>query len=368
MPDTLTSTIEDLRQGIKARKFRSEAEISQGVVGQILTMLEWPFHDTQVVAPQFKIGTRKVDYALCHPPGRPSVFLEVKDLGKADGKGEKQLFEYCFHHGVPIAVLTDGQIWNFFFPSGQGSYEERRFARIDLLIHDPGASSKTLIRYLQACDVRSGEARKRAESDYETTRKNREAAMNYPSVWRKLLSGPESLLLDLFMEEVQQATGIRPDPKHASEFIRAQTGTTTESPGESRKRRTVQEGDPIRETRYSFTFQGKTEYFNSGAEAFGRVFEKLASMDPEFCTRFSKQHFGRVRRYVARSKDLLYPGHPEREKQSHPLPGGWWLATHCKNSAKLDRVKNACKVAGLEFGKEVVVRIPSASHKKEGAP
>ena len=122
------------------------------------------------MAPEFKIGTRKVDYALCHPPGKPSVLLEVKDLGKADGKGEKQLFEYCFHQGVPIAVLTDGRTWSFFFPAGQGSYEERRFARIDLIGDDPGDSARTLTHYLQAGDVRSGEARKRAQRDYEAAR------------------------------------------------------------------------------------------------------------------------------------------------------------------------------------------------------
>lgn len=222
-PETLTAAIEDLKRRIAAGSFRSEAEISRGVVSRILHELGWPVFDVHVVTPEFKIGPRKADYALCHPPGTPSVLLEVKDLGKADGRGEQQLFEYCFHQGVPIAVLTDGRSWSFFFPAGQGSYQERRFALIDLVGDDPEDSARALSDYLQARDVQSGEARNRAQRVYEAARQEKEAASKYASVWRKLLSVPESLLLDLFCEEVEQVTGVRPDRTGAAEFIRAQT-------------------------------------------------------------------------------------------------------------------------------------------------
>ncbi len=228
--ETLTSTIVDLKQGIAAGSFRSEAEISRGVVTRILHELAWPVFDVHVVTPEFKIGTRKADYALCQPPGKPAVLVEVKDLGKADGKGEKQLFEYCFHQGVPIAVLTDGRSWSFFFPAGQGSYQERRFALVDLVGDDPADSAKTLSDYLHAHDVQSGEARNRAQRDHEAARQKKEAASKYFSVWSKLLSGPESLLLDLFREEVEQVTGVRPDRAGAAEFIRAQAPIAADLP------------------------------------------------------------------------------------------------------------------------------------------
>ena len=95
-PGAFVSTIADVKRGIAAGSFRSETEISRGVVGRILDGLGWPVFDVHVVTPEFKIGSKKVDYALCHPPGNPSVLFEVKALGKADGKGERQLFEYCW--------------------------------------------------------------------------------------------------------------------------------------------------------------------------------------------------------------------------------------------------------------------------------
>ena len=368
LPETLISTIEDLKQLIAAGSFRSEAEISQGVVSRILNELKWPVFDVQVVAPEFKIGTRKVDYALCYPPGKPAVLLEVKDLGKAAGQGEKQLFEYCFHQGVPIAVLTDGQTWSFFFPAGQGSYEERRFARIDLIGDDPRDCANTLTDYLLAGDVRSGEARKRAQRDYEAARLEKEAASTYALVWTKLLSGPESLLLDLFSEEVEQATGVRPDRTRAAEFIRTQAGMAAASPARSRKRRKTKEREPGSEGGPSFTFRGQTKTFKSAAEVLGAVFKKLASEDPEFCARFAEQHQGRVRRYVAKTKARLYPGNPDRERASYALPGGWWLGTHCSNRDKMRRIKEACQVAGLEFGRDLLVSIPVGSRKKTERP
>ena len=227
-PARLTSVIEDLKQRMDS--FHGEAEISQGVVIPILQELGWPVFDVHVVTPQFKIETRKADYALCHQPRKPSVLLEVKDLGKADGKGEKQLFEYCFHQGVPMAVLTDGRSWSFFYPAGQGSYHERRFARIDLVSDEPQDSAKTLFDYLAVRAVQSGEARERAQRDYDAYRRQNEAASKYASVWRKLLSGPESQLLDLFRKEVKQLADVTPDRTRAAEFIRAQASIAAKLP------------------------------------------------------------------------------------------------------------------------------------------
>lgn len=362
--ETLASTIEDLKRRITAGEFRSEAEISQGVVIRILRTLGWPDHQTQVVNPQFKIGSRRVDYALCHPPGQPSVLLEVKDLGKADEKGEEQLFKYCFEYGVPIAVLTDGQKWSFFFPAGLGRYEHRRFAEIDLVKGAPRASARTLTEFLRAHDVRSGEARKRAERAYDAARLEREAAAKFEPVWQKLLSRPESVLLDLFLKEVEKAAGVRPDRNRGAEFIRAKAQPISGLPSRAKKSRQAKKREPSNSTVPSFTFRGETETFKSGVEVMGAVFGKLASMDPKFCERFAEQHYGRVRSYVAKTKDALYPGQPEREQSSHPLPGGWWLATHCSNSAKIGRIKKACEIAGLEFGQELAVHIPIGSRKK----
>lgn len=365
---TLTSNIDKIRQLLAGDRFRSEAEICLGVVIPILVDLDWPVFDVHVVAPEFKIGTKKVDYALCYKPRKPSVLVEVKDLGKATGKGEKQLFEYCFEQGVPIAVLTDGRKWNLYLPAGKGSWEERRFARIDLINDDLTVAAGILTNYLHREEVLSGKGLKRAWRDYEAAWLQDEAASKYASVWRKLLSEPDPSLLELFLEEVRQETEVEPDRTRAAGFLRAQAGLAAKPSGQSDDGGTRRVQESSSKGQPSLTLRGQSETFKSSAQVLIAIFEKLASEDPEFCERFSKKFHGRTRRYVAKTKAQLYPDTPHLEKLSHPLPGGWWLATHLGNRTKVRRIKQACKVAGLEFGRDLVVHIPIGTAKKQEQP
>ena len=380
VPETLTSTIEDLSQRIVAGAFQSEAAISQGVVRRILDVLGWPVYDVDIVVPEFTVRNRRVDYALCPVPGKLSALIEVKDLGKADKKGAMQLFGYCFHQGVPIAVLTDGRTWSFFFPAGQGNYEERRLALIDLVDSAPDISAATITDYLRFYNVQSGAARRRAHRNYEAARQQREVASKYRSVWMGLLSGPEPSLLDLFSQKVQQATGVRPDRNHAARFIRAQAGVKDipvdrprtrpkdgQGKSQSTDRRSIVRPNRQKERisdEPSFTFEGRTDTFKTGRGVFVAVFDKLASMDPTFCDRYSEQYYGRTNRYVAKSRDLICPGNPVVAKRSHRLPGGWWLTTKLSNQQKIQRIKEACKIADLIFGRDLTVHIPTRSRKK----
>jgi len=373
---TLESTIDKIKQLLAAGKFRNEAEISLGVVIPILADLDWPVFDVQIVAPEFKIGARKADYALCKKPRKPSVLLEVKDLGKATDKGVKQLFEYCFEQGVQIAVLTDGQKWSLYLPAGHGGFEERRFAQIDLIVDDLPVAAGILTNYLHRKEILSGEGIKRAWRDYEAAQLQDVAASKYAPVWRKLLSGPNPSLLKLFLEEVQQETleevphetEVNPDPTRAAGFLRAQAGLAAKPAGQPKEGKKRSHGESSSNNQPSLTFRGQSESFESSVGLMIAIFEKLASENPEFCERFSEKFYGKTRNYLAKTKAQLYPGKPQFQKLSHPLPGGWWLATHCSNRTKVRWIKHACKVAGLEFGKDLVVHIPSRTAKKQEQP
>lgn len=104
---TLQEHIEQIRAGIRTGRFANEAAVSQGIVLRLLQALDWPTYDTQVVCPEHSLSGRRVDFALCHPANRPVAFVEVKQIGQGDG-AERQLFEYAFHEGIPLAILTDG--------------------------------------------------------------------------------------------------------------------------------------------------------------------------------------------------------------------------------------------------------------------
>lgn len=108
MSDELADRLMRIQENFRARRFTNEEAVRQGAVLPVLHSLSWPAFDTDVVWPEFPLEGRRVDYALCHPPGKPRVLIEVKQPGESSG-ADRQLFEYAFHHGVPVAVLTDGQ-------------------------------------------------------------------------------------------------------------------------------------------------------------------------------------------------------------------------------------------------------------------
>jgi hypothetical protein len=159
----LEGHIEEIRSGVKAARFANEASVSQGIVLRLLHALGWPAYDTQIIIPEYSLEGRRVDFALCHPAGKPVAFIEVKQLGQSEG-AERQLFEYAFHKGIPLAILTDGQEWNFFLPGEQGDYGERRVYKLDIVERDLPECVLRLNRYLNHDAVVSGAAIEAARS------------------------------------------------------------------------------------------------------------------------------------------------------------------------------------------------------------
>ena len=363
MSDRLTSAIAEIAHKIKAGDYRSEAEISLGIIQRVLHELSWPVFDNQVVAPEFKIENRKVDYALCQSPGKALILIEVKDLGKADSKGEKQLFQYAFNHGVPVAILTDGQKWRFFLPAGVGTFEDRCFATIDLLKEDSSKCAQELALNLDKGAVFSGLARDYAHRTYNARQKQRDAEAKYSTSWSKLVAGPDSLLLDIFSEEVERQSGVKPNPESAAEFIRKQSRSV--NPPVTNGRRNKEKKPPIAPRprppvtsgKYSYTYRGQTKYFKTGAALIAGVFSLLAELRPGFLDRYKQLYPGNKRVLIAPSRDQLYPHNPKLRSQSREISGGWWIGTNYSSKEKLKQIRQACAVAGIEFGADLIVEM-----------
>ena len=194
--------LESIREGLAAGRFTNEAAVSQGIVLRLLHALSWPAYDTQVVWPEYSMSGKRVDFALCHPPGKPISLIEVKDVGKSDG-AEKQLFEYAFHHGAPMVILTDGQEWNFFLPGEQGDYGERRVYKLDIVERDVTEAASRLRRYLLHENVASGKALQAARDDYRDVSRDRQMQAALPKAWTSLIDDEDSNLLAIVADRVE---------------------------------------------------------------------------------------------------------------------------------------------------------------------
>ena len=364
----INNHIEKVRQGLREGRFTSEAAVSQGILLPALHELGWPVFDTSIVIPEFSVEGRRVDYALCHPANKPSVFIEVKKVGLSDG-ADRQLFEYAFHLGVPMAILTDGQEWSFYLPGEQGRYDERRVYKLDLLEREISEAESRLERYLGYKNVCSGGALKAARSDYQNVSRIREIEANLPKAWTALLKEQDSLLLDLLAEKVEDLCGYKPDVDVCSQFLERQDQSsqyvTNSVPVKSApiiKQRNFTSGNGISRTRivdnFKFIFKGKEIAAGSAREVMTTIFQLLAKEDSGFLDRFASRKHGKKRRYLARDKRELYPGRPDlSEQHSVEVMPGWWLGTNYSRRNIQEIIDLALEVAGQQLRNAVKVNI-----------
>lgn len=335
--------IEKVRDRLRRGEYTSEAAVSQGILLPALHELGWPVFDTSVVVPEYSLEGRHVDYALCHPANRPSVFVEVKKVGLSDG-AERQLFEYAFHLGVPMAILADGQEWSFYLPGEQGRYDERRVYKLDLLEREIEEAVKRLEKYLSYERVCSGEALKSARADYQNVARDREIETVLPKALSVLLEEPDSLLLELLAEKAEDLCGYKPDLDVCSRFlahslkngpvIRPTSVAPTKSTPNIATPQTASKAPRTRTVdSFSFVFEGNTYQAGSAREVMVKVFQLIANNDPGFLERFASRKHGKKRRYVAKDKMELYPGRPDlAEEHSVEVMPGWWMGTNYSRS------------------------------------
>ena len=364
---TLGQHIEEIRAGIRAGRFANEAAVSQGIVLRLLHALSWPAYDTQVVCPEFSIEGRRVDFALCNAPGRPIAFVEVKQIGQNEG-AERQLFEYAFHAGVPLAILTDGQEWNFFLPAAQGNYGDRRVYKLDIVERDVEECVSRLTRYLEYDAIVSGKAIEAAHADYRNASREREMKAKLPEAWAKLVTDEDELLLELLADRVESLCGFKPDPDTVARFLRESAlsipagtppGRPRPTPTRTPRAAAAPAAPVVPSGPVGFQFDGQHHPARNAREVLVGVFEALASRDATFLERFAAlPKHGRKRRYLARTPEELYPGRPDlAHDHSARLASGWCLGINVSRAAIKRIIAMACTVAHLSFGRELVVQL-----------
>lgn len=366
----LTDEIEAVRRAVQGGHLSNEAAVSQGAVLRLINALGWPTYDTQVVFPEFPLEGRRVDFALCHPPGKALVLIEVKQVGRSDG-AERQLFEYAFHKGVPMAVLTDGREWHLFLPGEPGDYGERRVYKLDIVERDAAESAFRFERYLEYSAVRSGSALRNARADYEDVTRTRQIEAALPEAWRTLVDDEDELLLELVADKVESLCGFKPDPDTVARFLTQRPQSATPAPPRqpavtlNPPSVAALPGSPSSPPpsyvsgKAALVLLGVRFEQRNARDVLVATIEALAERDPTFMDRFAAlPKHGRTRRYISRERLDLYPGRPDlAQEHATQLRTGWWLGTNVSRKAIERVVALACEVAGLRYGVDLTVEL-----------
>lgn len=348
----MKDVIKDIRNNINAGCFANEASVSQGIVQRLLSALGWPVYNPQVVYPEYSVEGSRVDFALCHPQGKSRIFIEVKQIGNADG-AERQLFEYAFHLGVPMAILTDGREWQFFLPPEQGSYSERRLYKLNLLERDPEETAARFDRYLKYDSVCSWKALDEARKEYRDAARRKEIARSLPAAWNRLIEEGDDILIELLAGVAEDICGYKPDADSVLSFLNDGISVKEPVPVESIPSPKVKPPDTsIEESKnlsYGFTFLGRQHMARNLKDMLIKVIREFAKHDNKFLEKFNAlPKHGRTRRFIARTKEELYPGRPDLANEcSDEIIPGWYLGTNVGRQQAEKIIHLACEVSGL---------------------
>ena len=363
----LEESILKIQLRLREGQLPDEAAVSTGVVLPVLQDLGWPIFEPSIVSPQYQVDGRRVDYALCNSNGQPVVFLEVKRVGMA-AAGERQLFEYAFHKGVPLLVLTDGQEWNFYLPYGQGGYQDRRVYKLDIQERDVTECCHRLQRYLSRDNVLEGDAFDYAREDHETADRQRQIEKTLPLAFRRLLEEADESLVNSLAAKVADICGYEPDTATCAKFLLTKSSLalgqargSTKNDGQGKQQNSPVTQPPTPDP-LGFSLHDQWFQCRNNIDVMRSVLETLAERDPSFPERFAdpERRHGTRRRYLARKKEELYPDQPALcERASTELNFGWFMGTNYGQPRIETIVRLACEVAGLKLGTDLVIHLRS---------
>lgn len=366
--------IDAIRAGIREGRFANEQSVSQGIVLRLLAALGWPVYDTQIVWPEYSLSGRRVDFALCHPATKPIAIIEVKQIGQGDG-AERQLFEYAFHQGVPLAILTDGREWNFFLPGEQGDYGERRVYKLELVERELPECISRLQRYLLYSAVVAGTAIQNAREDYRNVSKDRQMRATLPQAWSKLLNDEDDMLIEIVADKVESLCGFKPDPDMVLAYLSSLTKpasapvpvpTRAERPGPIAVRPQTTQVEPksvtqdVSGVRIGYELNGVFHPARNAIDVLRQVLEEFTKRDTTFAERFMARPHGKSRRYLAQDRSHLYTRPDLCVKHSTQLTSGWWISTNHSRNTIDSIIQLASDVAGVQYGKALIAHLGSA--------
>lgn len=224
----------------------SDGDAGAAVVLPLFEQLGWDLADATLVVPRFRTRAGVVDYALCSPAGTPRVLVNIGPLpprrrGGGASAREAHPFDDPRLRALQLAISGDGREWRFHFPAGSTRLDKREFARADLVGDKASAVAEVLDTYVNFFALRAGWAFRVAEGEY------RQGAFpaHAPQAWRRALAGSE--VLDRFLAEMMDASGVSADPNEAEAFVRRQVETLpwAPSPPDAAPFRRVAVGDKV---------------------------------------------------------------------------------------------------------------------------
>jgi hypothetical protein len=370
-PPRLEEVIQAIRIQLE-KGFPNEAAVSQGAVLPILQACGWDTRKTDEVCPEYSTqDNQRVDYALLRG-GKPLIFIEVKhrlDNDRSLDKGSEQVLKYAYDEGVPVAVLTDGDAWRFYWPAAtERRYADRLAQAIQLTRIEPTEAATILRKYLQKSpDISSTRLRKTIEEDFHLNKLH--------ALLEEIFQNPTDELVEL-IERIakqrdvdvgkEQIRAFLPQwlkkykPSDSSPSSSAMLSNTTSTPHASG-------APPLSSPPAGLGYYYKGTFYpasgKSGADVYVEIISRLIQDYPHFADQFSKESVGNKRSYLFRKseKDQLpeemQKYYEQNSRQYREIEQGWLVLADLNDDNKRRKLRQAAEIAGLPFDDERGIKV-----------
>ncbi len=221
----MEETLKDIKTKLEGRFYQNEEHVRFSIVARILQQLGWDIWNPQEVNPEF-YGTpsedkTRIDMALGPNLKTPSVFIEVKSVGKIDATladVEIQLRDYNRNLTAIFSIITDGQKWRFYFPQTGGEFSEKCFKVIDLLKDDLSTVENSLKTFLARSEIINKNAEENAKRYLQLNQKQRAIEKVYSQALSKVDKPPFPSLPQALVELVA-SDGYNITIEEAEDFL-----------------------------------------------------------------------------------------------------------------------------------------------------
>ncbi len=234
MCEPLSQFINELKSDRKISEY-SEDKVKQGVILHALQLLGWNPFDVDEVIPEYSVESRRVDYAL-RAKRANRFFIEVKKPSEDLERHQDQLLDYSYREGVELAALTNGLTWWFYLPMAKGTWQDRKFYTVDIQAQVTSDIVRALVNILSRDKVQDGEALEHAEEIFKGRRKKKQIDETLPEAWNKIISDPNTVLVDLLSATTGKLCGLTPDDDAVVTFLKAHRETLRITEPKSRMR------------------------------------------------------------------------------------------------------------------------------------
>jgi len=370
-PPRLEDVIEDIRRKLE-KGFPNEAAVSQGAVLPILQACGWNTHDTDEVPPQY--GTQdkeRVDHALLIG-GKPLIFIEVKhrlDNDRSLDKGIEQVFKYAYDEGVPVAILTDGDAWFFYWPAATEQRAQRLAQAIQLTRTEPTEAATILRKYLQKSpDLSRTRLRKIIEEAFHVNK--------LPTLLEEIFQNPTDELVEL-IERIAKQRDIDVGKEQIQAFLRQwlkkykpsnSSPSSSAMPSNTPSTPHASGAPPLSSppADLGYYYRGTFYPASSKKDIYVEIIGRLIQDYPHFADQFSKENEGNRRSYLFKKseKDQLpeemrnyYERHSKEYREIEQGEQGWIVYADLNDENKRRKLRQAAEIVGLLFDDEGGIKV-----------